>query len=378
MLLIEDDEDDYIITKSLLSEIESKRFDLDWTRDYDVARDFLARHEHDICLLDYRLGAKTGIELLREARANGNNIPVILLTGQRDSAIDFEATRYGASDYLVKGQINAAMLERSIRYAMAHKRHSEERINLVRAQEAKAAAEEANRAKDEFLAIVSHELRGPLNAIIGWVSVLRSGKANEKTMEQALETIERNARVQIKIIEDLLDVSRIINGNLRLQCAPMNPASIVELAVAAVRPIADGKNIGLFLSVDHAVGKVLCDPDRLQQVISNLLSNAIKFTPSGGRIEVKLERAGNEAQIKVTDTGIGINPVLLSRIFERYAQAHDSNTKRHGGLGLGLAIVKQLVEMHGGTVNAESGGEGKGATFAVCLPLFESKDGTNS
>jgi signal transduction histidine kinase len=371
VLLIEDDEDDFVITRSLLDEIEGKRFQLDWAQDYDSAKDHLARGEYDICLLDYRLGAQTGLELLREVRAAGNQIPIIFLTGQTDRAIDLEAMQAGASDYLVKNQINAAALERSIRYALAQKRNAEERIKLVREQEARAAAEAANRAKDDFLAVVSHELRGPLNAIIGWITVLRSGKADEKIAAQALETIERNARAQVKIIEDLLDVSRIINGNLRLQLAPINLAPVVDAAIAAARPSADAKEIELIADVDPTTGRVMGDPDRLQQVVTNLLSNAIKFTPNGGRVETQLMRVGDQAQIKVSDTGVGISADFLPRIFDRYTQANGSTTKRKGGLGLGLAIVRHIVEMHNGQVIAQSAGEDKGATFTVRLPILQ-------
>jgi PAS domain S-box-containing protein len=226
----------------------------------------------------------------------------------------------------------------------------------------------ANRLKDEFLATVSHELRTPLNAMLGWTTMLRSKKLDEATRNRALETIERNARAQTQLIEDLLDVSRIITGKLRLDVCPVTLVSVINAAIDSIRPAADAKSICIQSVLDPA-GLVSGDPNRLQQVFWNLLSNAVKFTPKGGRIQVRLERINSHIEVTVSDTGQGIPPEFLPYVFDRLQQADSSTTRTHGGLGLGLAIVRHLVELHGGSVYATSAGEGKGATFTVSLPV---------
>jgi signal transduction histidine kinase/ActR/RegA family two-component response regulator len=240
---------------------------------------------------------------------------------------------------------------------------------LVLEQEARRQAEEANRLKDEFLATLSHELRTPLNAILGWTQVLRSGKLDEATAERALETIERNARSQAQLIADLLDISRIITGKLRLDPKPVELPRVIEAALDSARPAAGAKNIHLDVFLESLTSPMLGDADRLQQIVWNLLSNAIKFTPQGGRVEVRLTEARPNAIIQVADTGVGIRPDFLPHVFDRFRQAEGSYTRSHGGLGLGLSIVRHLTELHGGTVEVESPGEGKGSTFTVKLPL---------
>jgi PAS domain S-box-containing protein/excisionase family DNA binding protein len=227
---------------------------------------------------------------------------------------------------------------------------------------------EANRIKDEFLATLSHEMRTPLTSILGWAHLLEAGNLNEETSTRALEAIQRNAKSQAQLIEDLLDVSRVITGKLRLEVRPINLASVIEAAVDAVRPAAEAKGVELTMRLDHAV-IVSADPDRLQQVIWNLLSNSIKFTGVQGRIEIEFERAQAHARVVVRDTGIGISPDFLPHVFDRFRQADSTSTRHYGGLGLGLALVRHLVEMHGGTVEAASPGEGMGATFVVTLPV---------
>jgi PAS domain S-box-containing protein len=231
------------------------------------------------------------------------------------------------------------------------------------------SAQEANRLKDEFLATVSHELRTPLTAIMGWAYLLRAGQIDEGSAATALETIERNARSQSQIIDDLLDVSRIITGKLRLDVREVDPISFIESAIDAVRPAAEAKGVRLQKVIDTGILSIAGDPSRLQQVVWNLLSNALKFTPRGGRVQIRLERVNSHIEIVVTDTGSGIKPEFLPHVFERFRQADQTTTRQHGGLGLGLAIVRHLVELHGGTVQAESAGEGQGATFTVRLPL---------
>ncbi len=241
---------------------------------------------------------------------------------------------------------------------------------LRREQLAREEAETANRAKDEFLATVSHELRTPLNAILGWAHMLRVNRLDQVTQTRALETIERNAKSQAQLIEDILDVSRIVTGKLRLDVRPVEPAAVVDAAIDAVRPAADAKGIRIETILDPRAGPVSGDPNRLQQIVWNLASNAVKFTGKGGRVQVALQRVRSNVEIVVSDTGQGISNEFLPYVFDRFRQADATSTRRHGGLGLGLAIVRRLVEMHGGTVAASSPGEGLGATFTVKLPLI--------
>lgn len=242
---------------------------------------------------------------------------------------------------------------------------------LAREQAAREQAETANRIKDEFLAVLSHELRTPLNPILGWSRLLRYGKLDVAKTAHALETIERNAKLQTQLIEDLLDVSRILRGKLSLNVVPVNLASTIESAMETVRLAAEAKAIEIQTGFDPTVGQILGDSARLQQVVWNLLSNAVKFTTPGGRVNIRLERMGSQAQIQVSDTGKGIPPDFLPYVFEYFRQADGTTTRTFGGLGLGLAIVRHLVELHGGTVQAESQGEGQGATFIVRLPMMK-------
>ena len=234
---------------------------------------------------------------------------------------------------------------------------------------ARETAQTANRTKDEFLATVSHELRNPLNAILGWMRLLRSGKLDERKAERALATIERNTEAQLALVEDILDVSRIITGKLRIDLKPVSLSQVMMAAVDTVRPTADARGVHLDVLLDQAADQVSGDPNRLQQVVWNLLSNAIKFTPRGGRVEARSERLDSNVQIRVRDTGKGIPADFLPHVFDRFRQAEAASTRTQGGLGLGLAIVRHLVEAHGGAVSVDSAGEGQGTTFVVSLPL---------
>jgi PAS domain S-box-containing protein len=243
-------------------------------------------------------------------------------------------------------------------------------IDITEQVRARHEAEAANRTKDEFLATLSHELRTPLNAILGWSRLLGDDRLDSEEQQRAIEAIQRNAQLQAQLIEDILDVSRIISGKLRLETRATDLAAVVEAAVESVLPAAQGKDIRLQRVLDSGTNLVSGDPNRLQQVVWNLLSNAIKFTPKGGRVQVRLERVNSHIEIVVTDSGIGISPEVLPYVFDRFRQADSTSTRNYGGLGLGLAIVRHLVEMHGGTVVAESDGEGQGSTFTVELPLI--------
>jgi signal transduction histidine kinase len=245
---------------------------------------------------------------------------------------------------------------------------TDQREALRTAEVAKDAAEASSRAKDTFLATVSHELRAPLSPILTWARMLRSDHLDPAQAAKAVEVIERNARLQAQLIEDLLDVARIVEGKVRLQIRPVDLSDVVHNAVETVRPAAEAKDVRLQVVLDSTI-TLSADAERLQQVVWNLLSNAVKFTPKGGRVHVVLERVNSHVEIAVSDTGAGIAPEQLPRLFERFWQADSSSTRVHAGLGLGLAIVRHLTELHGGTVAVESPGVGQGSTFTVKLPL---------
>jgi PAS domain S-box-containing protein len=275
------------------------------------------------------------------------------------------------TERIVRGiAAQAAVAIDNVRLYEAAQRAAEERKVLLESErQARAEAERTSQMKDEFLATLSHELRTPLSAILGWAQVLRRGSRDQNDLQKGLQTIERNARAQAQLIEDLLDMSRITSGNVLLDTQAVAPASFIDAAIETVRPAADAKNIRIEKHYGADPGLVAGDPARLQQVVWNLLSNAIKFTPRDGLVSIELARSDANVAITVRDNGMGIRPEFITHVFERFRQADASMTRRHGGLGLGLAIVKHLIEQHGGTVRAESAGEGKGASFTIELPL---------
>jgi len=254
-------------------------------------------------------------------------------------------------------------------YELAKRARAEAEQAAVEKEQLYRQAEESSRLKEEFLATISHELRTPLSAILGWTRMLRLGQLSEDDHAKALDTIERNARAQAQLIDDLLDVSRIITGKLRMDVRPSEPNSFIDAAVEAVRPAAEAKGVRVQKVMDTGAISIPGDPVRLQQVVWNLLSNAIKFTPRGGRVQIRSERVNSHLEIVVSDTGQGIPPDFLPHVFDRFRQADQKTSRQHGGMGLGLAIVRHLVELHGGTVQATSAGVGHGSTFTVQLPI---------
>jgi len=300
------------------------------------------------------------------------SVPIILIIG-------FTYQTYLKNIEVSVAQTEAARLhvEEQSRYISELQRSEEERGQLLlKAERARAEAEAANRIKDEFLATLSHELRTPLTSLLGWSSVLREPNRDEMILNQGLEAIDRNARVQAQLIDDLLDVSRIVSGKLNLEVRPLDIASVTRAAINVVRPAADAKDLTLDYWARPGLGAISADSARLQQIIWNLLSNAVKFTPRGGEIFIRVEREGSNARVTVRDTGQGIDPEFLPRVFDRFRQADSSTTRNFGGLGLGLAIVRHLVELHGGTVSAESEGVGKGAMFSATFPLLADRGET--
>lgn len=315
----------------------------------------------------------------------GSGLALLLVSGvgalvlsQRISQGITEAA--GAAEALANGEyprINpssiqeVALLGEALEFSanLLLQRERERNEHLMQVEAARAEAEAANRLKDEFLITVSHELRTPLNAIFGWAQLLRGGKLNPEKTKNAIATIERNAKAQAQLVNDLLDTSRIILGKLRLETQPLNLATVIISAIDSVRHAAEVKDIDLQVQLTN-VEPVLGDQNRLQQVVWNLLANAVKFTPQGGWVEVQLQQVDSFVEVRVRDTGVGIKAEFLPYVFERFRQADGSTTREYGGLGLGLAIVRHLVELHGGTVQADSDGEGKGATFIIKLPVI--------
>jgi signal transduction histidine kinase len=371
ILLVDDDEVDRLSVKRLLrqagiaAEVEERT-------DRQGALAALREGRVDCVLLDYRLPPSDGVSLLRDLRDRGVGVPVVALTGQGDEEVAVELMKAGAADYLNKNTLTAERLERSLRYALAMYRAEEERRQLLeREHAARLEAQAANRAKDEFLATLSHELRTPLNAILGWAQLLAGGQLSKSTAQRAVEIIERNTRLQAQLIDDLLDISRIVTGKLRLEMKPLPVRPILEAAVESALPAANAKQVQLTWECDDGENAIACDPGRIQQVIWNLLSNAIKFTPEGGRVTLSEKREDATIVIAVTDTGAGIEPEFLPHVFDRFRQQDPASTRKHGGLGLGLSIVRHLVALHGGSIEAFSKGEGLGATFVVRVPISQ-------
>lgn len=368
--------------------------------------------EFAVILLDVNMPDIDGLETANLVRRhkNGRHTPIIFITSYADEMQTARGYELGAVDYILSPVIAPVLrtkvrvfvdlyetrvalalsnqeLETRVAERTAELQKSNERLHaeiaerlraeaerealLAREKVLRAEAEELSRLKDEFLATMSHELRTPLNAIFGWITLLRTGRLDEPTQERALETIERNARAQKRLIEDLLDVSRIVTGKVALELVTVDPRRVVEAALETMHPGAQAKGLKIVPLLDTGAGTVRGDFARLQQVVCNLLSNAIKFTDAGGHVEVCLARRNDEVEISVTDSGQGIKPEFLPLVFDRFRQEDGSISRRHGGLGLGLAIVRHLVELHAGTVDAQSAGEGKGAKFIVRLPVRE-------
>jgi signal transduction histidine kinase/CheY-like chemotaxis protein len=308
-----------------------------------------------------------------KAQPAWSELPLIILTSGGESRLakllDLVAAAAG-NVTLLERPMGRATLLRSIHVAVGSRRRQYQvRDLLIQEQVLRREAETANQSKDEFLATVSHELRTPLNAILGWATLLTRGGLDDATVARAIAAIRHNAKVQAQLIEDLLDVSRMISGKLRLNVKAIQLISVIQAAVDSVHPMFEAKGVQLETVLNAASVRIVGDENRLQQVFWNLLSNAMKFTPKGGRVQIKVERIESQARIIVSDTGEGITPEFLPHVFEPFRQADGSITKGHGGLGLGLAIVSRLVEMHGGAISVMSGGRGQGATFTVSIPI---------
>jgi signal transduction histidine kinase len=334
------------------------------------ALDTARTRQPDAIILDVNLPDLSGFEVCRRLKADDATkaIPVLYLSASATSSANrVDGLDIGAEAYLID-PIDVPVLVATVNAVMRGRRSESERAHILDlATAARDEAEAANRAKDEILATLSHEMRGPLNTIVGWAAMLRSGRLDPGRVDAALATIERAARQQTRLVDDLLDIARIGAGTLEVELRDIDLAAVVGETVAAVKP--DVEQAGLTLDwVAEDPGAVKGDARRLEQVLWNLLSNAMKFTPSGGRITVRLAVIPGSVQLTVTDTGQGIEPAFLPHVFDRYRQADGEPSARRRGLGLGLAIVRHVVTRHGGTVTASSEGPGKGATFTVTLP----------
>jgi PAS domain S-box-containing protein len=365
---IVDSSDDAIISKTLGGVIRS--WNLGAERIFGwLAAEAIGRHITLIIPEDHHAEEEVVLERIRRGEfVDHYETARITKDGQR---LDISLTVSPLRDPATGRIMGASKIARDI---TARRRLEDERERLlIREREAREQAEASNRIKDQILASVSHELRTPLNAILGWARLLQSGNLDDASRSRAVDVIVRSGSALSVLVDDLLDVSRMVIGQIRLEVERCDVATLVAGALDAVRPAADAK--GVMLAVVHSpdVGQVLGAPDRLRQVVWNLAMNAIKFTPAGGRIEITVRRTDGAAQIVVADNGIGIGPEVLPHIFEPFRQEDSSTTRAHGGLGLGLALVKHLVELHGGSVHGESPGKGKGATFTVTIPIMPSR-----
>ena len=409
VLLVEDDPDDYLLTSELLQEIPGVEIALDWVQDFDAGMVEVARCRHDAVLLDYRLGKGDGLKLLREALEHDCKAPVILLTGVGDRDTALQALAAGAADYLVKGEIDAAALERSIRYALQQKRNaaeledkvaertaelekanaalreSEKQIRALletaesarqSAEAAKGRAEAATRAKDDFLAALSHELRTPLNPALLLATSLAEDHTLPAQARDDINVIAKGIALQARLVDDLLDITRITGGKLRLDLHPIDAHAALQHAYEILRSDIREQQIAFTLDLAAPCHTIKADAVRLQQIFWNILKNAVKFTPRGGAVIVRtcnpLENP-ETLEVEITDTGVGIAPEMIGRVFDAFIQEDHDHGHRFGGIGLGLAISQRLVELQNGRIQAESKGRGHGATFRIQLPLDRSE-----
>ena len=371
ILLVEDDQNDFILTGQLLRESDPEGYELEWTTDFDGALGKLKQGGYDVCLVEYRLGEKDGIDFITEAAREGIGAPIILLTSHTEKSIDVAAMNAGAADFLSKDQLSPSLLERAVRYSIQQKKAEQQRIRLLMEQAARAEAEAANRSKDAFLAVLSHELRTPLTAVLLNVSALEQEAQLDEKMQELVNVIKRNVDLEARLIDDLLDLTRIARGKLEIRREVVDVHEQIDYAIRVCCG-ADIQRKGLSVQVRAEAQRhnVWGDPARLQQVLWNLLKNAVKFTPPGGRIEIATSNDDNgHLIIEVRDTGIGIRTDALPKIFNAFEQVDRTITRRFGGLGLGLAICKAIIDLHGGNIRADSEGPNTGARFVIELPL---------
>lgn len=369
VLLVEDDEDDFVLTRQMLADAGPGRFEIEWVPEFVRGLDQLCENRFDVCLVDYRLDARNGVEFVAEATRRRCGVPIILLTGMGDHSVDLAAMNAGAADYLSKETIDSAALERSIRYALQKHRAEEQRIRLLTEKAARERAEAANEAKDHFLAALSHELRTPLTPVLIAIASLEQEALLPPHVQELLALIHRNIDLEARLIDDLLDLTRVVHRKLELRRERTDVHEQLKHAlVTSQAGLTPDKAPKVVIDARADAHYAIGDPARLQQVFWNLLNNAIKFTPTGGEIVTRTFNDGGDFILEVADTGVGIAPEALPRIFNAFEQGGSRVTRQFGGLGLGLAICKALVELHGGRLSASSAGLGCGSTFTVRIP----------
>jgi len=363
--------DDSPLEREMARRVLAEQYEVEIFSDGPPVLERLAGGERpDVLVLDWHMPQMSGLEVCRflRERFDEASLPILVLTATGGQDDLLEGLAAGANDFVTKTFDPAELKARVGTLARARLLHESLRKTELATRRAREAADEANRAKDVFLATVSHELRTPLNSILGWARLLSEGTLDRETLARGLVTIQRNAQLQVQLIEDILDTTRAISGKLHLELTSFDLAQIARAAFDVIKPSADAKQLQLSLSVPEESFRIVGDSDRLQQAIGNLLANAVKFTPPGGSIRLELARSGTSVSLSVHDTGKGIAKQFLPHVFDRFRQEDDTATRRHAGLGLGLALVRHIVAAHGGTVNAQSEGEGRGASFSITLP----------
>jgi signal transduction histidine kinase len=377
VLLVDDDEDDYVLTREAVAAIPGGGYALDWASDFDTALQKICQGVHDVYLVDFQLGAQTGLDLLSAMREKGCPGPVILLTGLGGPEIDRAAEAAGAADFIEKGHLDPVLLERSIRYTLRQRateldlerKVAERTADLERAN---AALRRAEKRKDEFLSTLAHELRNPLAPIRNALAILRLAADNPASAEKAWEMMDRQVRYLVRLIDDLLDATRMSRNTLRVDLQPLDLLATVRSALTACQAALDaaGLTVAAQLPADPVI--VNGDPARLTQLFANLLSNAAKYTDAEGQVTVSAVPTDREVTVTVRDTGIGIPADALPYLFDLFERGPDRPEARaKDGLGIGLALARQVAEMHGGAVTAHSAGPGQGAEFTVRLPLHQ-------
>jgi signal transduction histidine kinase len=396
VLLVDDDDDDFFLVEELFNELPAESYQLDRVADYAAAVRAFEQREHDVYLVDYRLGAHSGIELIREAKRLGTRAPIIVLTGQVDRETDLLAMRAGAVDYLTKDRLDSSLLDRAIRYALQQRRHeaeiretnlqlerrvAERTAELAALNEAlqqeiaerkrvEEALREADSRKDEFIAMLAHELRNPLSPVVAALDLMKEPSPDIDPAELR-DIMARQVSQLVRLVDDLLDVSRVSRGKMQVRKERIPLYVVIQGAIDVSQPLIDAARHELSVALAPEQLYLHGDRVRLTQVVGNLLINAAKYTPPEGKISLTVERQGNQALIRVTDNGIGIPPDMLPKVFDLFQQADAASTRAHGGLGIGLTLAKTLVEMHGGSISVRSEGTGKGSEFSVSLPLVD-------
>lgn len=377
VLLVDDDEEDALIARELLDDSEHVRFAVTWARDAAQALTLLVSEPFDVCLLDLRLGADSGLHVLAEARERGLELPIVMLTGQGDRDSDLQAMEAGATDYLVKGKLDAALLERTVRYAIVN--HAQQQAIARHAQALEVAQGDLERAntrlaeivrrQNEILGMAAHDLRSPLGIVLGYVGLLQGVEGIELAEGERVDVLARvqsSVRFMVNVIDDLLDISAIESGTIDIDLRPSSLGDVVGATAGAMRIVAAAKGITLKVEEPPAPVVVRADARRLDQVVCNLVSNAIKYSQRDGEVRVRIESDPKSARIVVEDDGIGIAPEFRARMFTPFAKGQRAGTAGEKSAGLGLAIVKRIVDAHGGSIAVESE-PGRGARFVVEL-----------